>query len=89
MQSPTFTLVREHQGSMGELVHLDLYRLDPEEVDSVGLDELLMVDAVKVIEWADRLPRPVVADLVLELTRRSDSQERTIAELPSTHQEEA
>ena len=32
VQSPTFTLTREHRGSGGRLVHVDLYRLAPEEV---------------------------------------------------------
>ncbi len=41
VQSPTFTLIREHRGSGGTLVHVDLYRLDPEEVAAVGLEEVL------------------------------------------------
>ena len=31
VQSPTFTLVREHEGSGGRLLHLDLYRLEPDD----------------------------------------------------------
>lgn len=40
------------------LVHVDLYRLEPEEVDAIGVEEFLAGDGVKVVEWADRLPHP-------------------------------
>ncbi len=39
VQSPTFTLVREHRGPAGVLRHLDLYRLGPREVEELGIDE--------------------------------------------------
>ncbi len=29
VQSPTFTLIREHDGPRGRLIHVDLYRLTP------------------------------------------------------------
>jgi tRNA threonylcarbamoyladenosine biosynthesis protein TsaE len=53
--SPTFNLIREHQGSGGRLVHVDLYRLEPEEAAGIGLDEVLAAPGVKVVEWAERL----------------------------------
>jgi tRNA threonylcarbamoyladenosine biosynthesis protein TsaE len=56
IQSPTFTLIREHTGPGGRLIHADLYRLKPEEADSIGLEELLAGPGLKVIEWAERLP---------------------------------
>lgn len=56
VQSPTFTLVREHSGPRGRLVHVDLYRISPEEVAGVGLEEVLAGPGVKVVEWAQRLP---------------------------------
>ena len=33
---------------------MDLYRLEPAEVDDLGLDELVSGDGVVAIEWADR-----------------------------------
>lgn len=51
--SPTFTIVQEHAD--GALLHLDLYRLEtPDEVDRLGLDELLDGDAVALVEWPER-----------------------------------
>jgi tRNA threonylcarbamoyladenosine biosynthesis protein TsaE len=60
VQSPTFTLVAEYDaprvGSDGQLIHIDLYRLEgTADLDSVGLDEYLeRQESVLVIEWPDR-----------------------------------
>lgn len=56
IQSPTYTLIHEHRGARGNLVHVDLYRLEPPEIAGLGLEELLAGPGVKAIEWADRLP---------------------------------
>jgi tRNA threonylcarbamoyladenosine biosynthesis protein TsaE len=67
VQSPTYTLVREHQGPRGRLLHLDLYRLEPAEAAALGLEELLAAPAVKIVEWAERLPLRIPGALVLRL----------------------
>ncbi|MDX1384172.1 MAG: tRNA (adenosine(37)-N6)-threonylcarbamoyltransferase complex ATPase subunit type 1 TsaE [Thermoanaerobaculia bacterium] len=56
VQSPTFTLVREHEGPKGRLIHMDLYRLTAEELPELAVEELLATPGVKVVEWAERLP---------------------------------
>ena len=71
VQSPTFTLIREHRGPGGRLVHVDLYRLDREETGALGLEELLAGPGVKVVEWAERLPFPVPGARILRLARRA------------------
>jgi tRNA threonylcarbamoyladenosine biosynthesis protein TsaE len=80
VQSPTYTLVREHQGPRGRLLHLDLYRLEPAEAAMLGLEEILAAPAVKVVEWAERLPLHVPAALVLQLLGGA-GEEREIREL--------
>jgi tRNA threonylcarbamoyladenosine biosynthesis protein TsaE len=72
VQSPTFTIIREHQGSGGRLVHVDLYRLKPEETAGLGLDELLAGPGVKVVEWAERLPFAVPGARWLRLRRLAE-----------------
>ncbi|HEX2163650.1 MAG TPA: tRNA (adenosine(37)-N6)-threonylcarbamoyltransferase complex ATPase subunit type 1 TsaE [Thermoanaerobaculia bacterium] len=70
VQSPTYTLVREHRAPSGQrLVHLDLYRLEPEEAAELGLDETFAAPGVKVVEWAERLVAPPPGALALELVR--------------------
>ena len=82
VQSPTYTLVREHEGPRGRLLHLDLYRLEPAEAAMLGLEEILAAPAVKVVEWAERLPLRVPAALVLLLEAPGDAgEEREIREL--------
>ena len=39
--SPTFTLIQEYSAAGVVLQHVDLYRLEPQEVDDLGLDDLL------------------------------------------------
>lgn len=72
VQSPTFTIIREHEGSGGRLVHVDLYRLSPEETAGLGLDELLAGRGVKVVEWAERLSFAVPGARWLRLRRLTE-----------------
>lgn len=57
--SPTFTLIHEFDGSRNgkpvKLYHLDVYRLESErQLETLGLDELLMSDALVVVEWGEK-----------------------------------
>jgi tRNA threonylcarbamoyladenosine biosynthesis protein TsaE len=53
--SPTFTLIHEYGG--GRVYHIDLYRLDkPEQVATLGLDDIFDRDAVVLVEWGERFP---------------------------------
>ena len=54
VSSPTFTLIQEYAGGRATLYHVDLYRLDPKEVDDLGLDDLVSGDGIVAIEWAER-----------------------------------
>ncbi|MGH9155908.1 MAG: tRNA (adenosine(37)-N6)-threonylcarbamoyltransferase complex ATPase subunit type 1 TsaE [Acidimicrobiales bacterium] len=60
--SPTFTLVRIYQGRL-TLVHCDAYRLDRlDEVEDLGLAELLEDGAVGVVEWGEVVAPTLPAD---------------------------
>ena len=53
--SPTFTLINEYPGRL-PLYHVDLYRIEHRvELDDIGLDEVLLANAVVAIEWAEKL----------------------------------
>lgn len=54
VSSPTFTLVQEYTGSSATLYHVDLYRLEPAEIDDLGLEDLVAGDGIVAIEWAER-----------------------------------
>ena len=68
VQSPTYTLVREHRGPGGRLLHLDLYRLEPDDVAAAGIEEVLAGSGVKVVEWPDRLPFVAPNAVVVSIT---------------------
>ena len=51
--SPSYVLVREIHGRI-PLYHMDLYRLEFDEISELGLDEYLAGDGICVIEWAER-----------------------------------
>ena len=54
VNSPTFTLLKEHAGRL-PLYHFDLYRLDdPAEVETLGFEQYFEGDGVCVVEWAER-----------------------------------
>ncbi len=68
--SPTYTLVEPYSVCGRECLHLDLYRLgDPEELDYLGLRELLEGPVLVLVEWPERagdgLPAPDV-EILLE-----------------------
>ena len=61
--SPTFTLIHEY--GEGRAYHIDLYRLDrPEQVATLGLDEIFDREAVVLIEWGERSPQLLPEDRI-------------------------
>jgi tRNA threonylcarbamoyladenosine biosynthesis protein TsaE len=76
VSSPTFTLVQEYRGGRMTLYHVDLYRLRPNEVDDLGLEELTAENGVTAIEWAERLPRPLGNAIEVRIESPEDSVRR-------------
>ena len=65
-------MIREHHGGRLPLVHVDLYRLEPEEAAALAVEELLAGPGITAVEWAERLGFPVPGALWLEIRRRPD-----------------
>lgn len=75
VRSPTYTLLEDYRTPSRRLVHMDLYRLaDPEELEFLGLRELLGQDLLLCVEWPRRgaglLPPE---DLCLQLSLAGDT----------------
>ncbi|MFT4730074.1 MAG: tRNA threonylcarbamoyladenosine biosynthesis protein TsaE [Granulosicoccus sp.] len=60
VKSPTYTLIETYEAtnadnSVTRIAHLDLYRLsDPEELDYLGFDDVLVTNNLVIIEWPEQ-----------------------------------
>jgi tRNA threonylcarbamoyladenosine biosynthesis protein TsaE len=62
VSSPTFTIVKEHDGPI-PLFHVDFYRLEhAAELANIGFDDYFERGGIVVVEWADRFPEALPAD---------------------------
>lgn len=85
--SPTFTLINEYPGRCA-LVHVDLYRLDKiDDLEDIGLDEMLHGGSVIAIEWADKLLSGLLANHLTVRMNCADGDNRTLS-LEATGQDE-
>lgn len=75
--SPTFTLINEYTEGRLPLYHLDLYRLQPEEVEALQLESywegIEMPLGIVAIEWAERLQYEPPHHLRVQLTYSAES----------------
>ena len=78
--SPTFTLINEYLDGRIPLYHLDLYRLEPSQVDSIypeiywsGIE---VEPGITAIEWSQRLSIRPSSYLEIELTATAPFPER-------------
>ncbi len=74
VKSPTYGLIEPYELAIGKLCHLDLYRLaDPEELEYLGLRDLLEEQTLLLVEWPERggelLPAP---DLLIKLSHQAE-----------------
>lgn len=69
VRSPTYTLIEPYEIPGRSIYHLDLYRLnDPDEVEPLGIRDLLTGSALLLIEWPSRAASAIpAADLGIEI----------------------
>jgi tRNA threonylcarbamoyladenosine biosynthesis protein TsaE len=74
VSSPTFTLIHEY--GEGRVYHIDLYRLDrPEELATLGLEEIFDREAIVLIEWGERFPQLMPEERIeIRLTALEDEE---------------
>jgi len=54
-RSPTYSLIEPYRFAGRDVYHCDLYRLrDPEELEDLGLRDLLTGSSVLLVEWPER-----------------------------------
>lgn len=79
VKSPSYTLIEPYRLAEGACYHLDLYRVaDPEELEYLGLRDLLQEQAVLLVEWPERgagwLPTPDL-EIALSYAASGDARE--------------
>jgi tRNA threonylcarbamoyladenosine biosynthesis protein TsaE len=79
LASPSFTIAHElplrgRTGTLRRLVHADWFRVHSlAELEAAGLDDWLGADAVLLVEWGDRFPEALGAELLeLRFEERAD-----------------
>jgi tRNA threonylcarbamoyladenosine biosynthesis protein TsaE len=80
VKSPTYTLIEPYEPGGRSLYHLDLYRLgDPEELEYLGLRDLLAGEALILVEWPERAGTALPpADLELRITHAGEARDLEI-----------
>jgi len=76
VSSPTFTIVQEYAGAAATLHHVDLYRLEPPEIDDLGLEDLVSGEGIVAIEWAERWRGRPDGEGVLQVTIADAGEDR-------------
>ena len=55
VKSPTYGLLEHYELDSLQVLHLDLYRIgDPDELEFLGLSDLLDEQTILLVEWPDR-----------------------------------
>ena len=80
--SPTYTIVSEYRGEKMHLYHVDLYRIEGrDQMENLGLDDLLRGDAVVIVEWGEKLdPRVVGACTRVTIAMGNDGSREVLVE---------
>ena len=81
VKSPTYTLLEPYELPSRRVYHFDFYRIgDSQELEFIGIDELMNSDALKLVEWPeqaeDRLPEP---DVELSLHQEGEGRRLEVA----------
>lgn len=71
IKSPTYTIVREYMDGSLPLYHIDLYRLEEEDVANLALDEYFNGEGLSVVEWPSVSPDDLPEE-VLEISLERD-----------------
>ena len=76
--SPTFTIVREHEGTL-PLFHFDAYRLsDEDELFAIGFDDYFTRGGVIAMEWCENVPGALPNERLELHLKGSGAEHRTL-----------
>ena len=81
--SPTFVIINEYPGRL-RLYHVDAYRLGgADDLDALGIEEIIESGGVVAIEWADRVSDCIPSEAItIRIDITGDSRRRLIISWP-------
>ncbi|HSU80281.1 MAG TPA: tRNA (adenosine(37)-N6)-threonylcarbamoyltransferase complex ATPase subunit type 1 TsaE [Candidatus Angelobacter sp.] len=82
VNSPTFTIIKEYQGTKFPLYHMDVYRLDEDGEEAVAFEDYFYGEGVTVIEWASRVEAWLPSDRLEIYIKRLSEDTRMITLIP-------
>lgn len=60
VNSPTFGLVNQYTTTKGEVIHMDLYRLEKEdELEQLGFEDYIRTGDLCLIEWPEMIAKAI------------------------------
>lgn len=87
VNSPSFVLINQYEADRAHrripIYHVDLYRIEtPEELATVGLDDVLAGDGLAVIEWAEHAADWLPQEHLAIFIQHSGETERVVRIVP-------
>ena len=71
--SPTFSIINQYSTGNIEVYHIDLYRIESDDLFNLGIEELLeQDDAVIIVEWASLHPHLFDGHCAIEISLVED-----------------
>jgi tRNA threonylcarbamoyladenosine biosynthesis protein TsaE len=78
--SPTFTFVNEFVAPVGDVIHIDLYRVDSwTELTELGIEEYFNQRCICLVEWAEKvMSRLPLQHYLVKISFGTSEEERKI-----------
>lgn len=81
--SPTFAIIQRYPSSIGDIAHVDLYRVrSARELEALGWDELVATAPLLLIEWPERAGEALPAHTIrMRLSHDVDHADRRLLQV--------
>lgn len=78
VNSPTFTIIKEYEGTQFPFYHMDVYRISLMEANELGLEDYFYGRGITLVEWASRIQQLLPLERLDIDIRRANEDTRVI-----------
>lgn len=83
--SPTFPIIQSYHTKIGDIYHIDLYRVQPAELNALGLDEIFNFYPC-FVEWANKLNSyQTIEAITINIKNLNATQKEFTLDIPSSY----